>query len=166
MRGDIVLFYKIGIPLVDWAIHRFTDGPYAHVEIDVGNGMYAGSHSGGLYLRKAVQSDATASVKSRYGYQGIDSGISWVLSRIEQHNPHKYGWLDILSDTLKVIHTPLIIGKPDHWDCSDFVTRYLIHAGAEEPLGDQANTPETVSPNDIARAFHILPPQKRKAVHA
>ena len=150
-RGDLILFKASGNWYQKW-ITFATHGPYVHVEIDTGDGM-VGAHT------KAIEFTANEQVKDTREHvilsvhstepDGIEKGIAWLTKQVGK----KYGWVDIISNALKFMGFPVYIGEKDHWDCSDLATRYLIHADAASPLGDLANDPGLVSPNDLGRAF-------------
>jgi len=159
MRGDFVLYQaKKGDP-IDWVISWFTKGPYVHCEIDLGNGNFVGEHGTGITVhpRDIEIPGAYIHVDSINGQAGIDKGMRWVDAVIAEdekdHTSHTYGWRDIVLDVLQVLGRKITFQKKGSWDCSHFVVLYLIEAGAAGPLGSMANAPETVSPNDLARAY-------------
>ena len=160
MRGDVVLF-RGSKSLPDWFIMTFTGGPFVHCEVDVGNGLWVGMSSAGMRRHTGdPRNTATIHPQSRFGQSGIDVGLDWVDARyieaVQNKEAHEYGWWDIVSDGMKAIGLGfLTFGRKGEWNCSDFVTRYLVIAGAADPLGDLADNPGTVSPNDIARAFRV-----------
>lgn len=158
MRGDFVLYKPAPSDPVGWVIDHFTSGPYDHVEIDLGNGMFVGEHGKGLTVHtQDIKKPAAAFVTPK---GDIEKGLEFVNLCIKEEasNPHahEYGWLDIISDSLKIMGSTLILRRDGSWDCSHFVTLYLIAASAAAPLGPLVKHPETVSPNDLARAFGVL----------
>lgn len=159
MRGDFTLYKARWWNPAEWLISHFTNGPYIHCEIDLGDGWRVGEHGVGIFVHKEDLADPVfVTPKSRIGQQGIEDGLAWVNDVIlEQQQSggkaHRYGWTDIIADILKLIGQKIALKDDGHWDCSHFVTRYLIHAQAEQPLGILAKDPATVSPNDLARAF-------------
>lgn len=164
MRGDFVLYEGKKGSLVDWTITRFTHGPYVHVEIDLGNGSFVGEHGAGITVHPMDVKRKAGFITpiSHNGPMGIEAGIQWVEQVIveEKKNPkaHQYGWLDIVMDAAKVLGAKITFQKPGAWDCSHFVVLYLQMAGAAAPLGKLVMQPETVSPNDLARAYKVLQP--------
>jgi hypothetical protein len=148
MLGDVVLFKSSGSwsdRLIEWATH----GPYTHVGIDFGGNRYLWADKDGLKIHTGLGGRDTKSF--RPPGTDIQAAIKWAGDQAGK----EYGWLDIVSNSLRLVGLPVYIGTPGHWDCSDFVTRYLIVAEAEGPLGVKADDPELVSPNDIARAYGI-----------
>lgn len=154
MRGDVVL-YKTGGSWMDGLIERFTSGPYVHVEIDLGNGQFIGAHNkvgdSGIVMHGGYPGRNTATFTPPASSSDIEYGLSWAIKQVGK----EYGWFDIISNGIKIVGIPLEMGQPGHWDCSDFVTRYLLVARAATPLGKLAENPGLVSPNDIARAYGI-----------
>jgi hypothetical protein len=161
MRGDFVLYEAKPGSLPDWLVARFTGGPYVHVEIDLGNGLFVGEHGAGITVHKIDAGRGSAfvtPVSTEPG--GIEAGMQWVEKVIEeqQKNPasHTYGWLDIAVDVAKIVGAKLTFQKSGAWDCSHFVALYLQVAFAAGPLGKLLDSPESISPNDLARAFGVL----------
>lgn len=160
MRGDFVLYIaKPGDP-IDWLISKVTKGPYVHVELDLGNGQFVGEHGAGITVHPGdnnVPSDFVTPISTK-GPAGIEAGMQWVeiVIKQEQQNPkaHRYGWRDIVVDAVRVFGFTLRLSKQGAWDCSHFVALYLSVAGAAGPLNGQ--NPETVSPNDLARAYKLI----------
>lgn len=52
------------------------------------------------------------------------------------------------------LHTPYHVSRTDRYDCSSLVTRYLEKVGVD--LGDLGEEPDSVSPNDLARALGVI----------
>lgn len=158
MRGDIVLCKATDYGNGGWSdkiIAWATKGPWVHVEIDLGNGTYVGAHLNGISQVDASSYTATQSISPTATTEDIDSAISWVERQIGK----QYGWIDILSAGLKFLNFPWFIGQPGHYDCSDFATRYLLIARDTKiipRLGELADEPHLVSPNDLARAGGVL----------
>ncbi len=150
MRGDVVLFASGGKfyeRVIEWA----TKGRFVHVEIDLGGDQYIGAHNAGITIYKGTRGRNTASFTPPASKDDIEYGLKWA----EGQAGKAYGWTDIISNGLKVAGLPISIGETGHWDCSDFVTRYLLVSRAAEPLGKSAEDPGLVSPNDIARAYGV-----------
>lgn len=159
-RGDVVLFETSG-SLTDLIISTATKGPYTHSEIDLGNGEMIGSQAGGLTRHKDTPGRNVVLFRPPTSQANIEAGLAWVEHAWSEQvkskgAAHTYGWMDWISDFFKMIGHPLVFSKPGQWDCSEFVTRYLIAAEAEGPLGSQADDPVLISPNDLARAYGIL----------
>jgi hypothetical protein len=150
MRGDVVLFKSSG-SLFDRTIEWATHGPYVHVEIDLGNGRMIGAHNEGIIIHQGTAGRNTTSFRPRTSDTDLEYGSRWA----ELQAGKQYGWTDIISNGIKLLGVPIIIGEPGHWNCSDFVTRYLLVARASSPLGSRAEDPGLVSPNDIARAYGV-----------
>lgn len=150
MRGDVVLFLSSGAPhdrLIAWG----TKGPFVHVEIDLGNEEFIGEHPNGIVRYRGIRPKSTASFTPPASQADIELGLKWAEMQVGK----KYGWGDIFSEGLKVLGLAFSFSIPNQWDCSDFVTRYLKVARAAGPLGDAAENPGTVSPNDLARAYQV-----------
>jgi hypothetical protein len=151
VRGDVILFKKTNNP-VDWAIATGTGGPYVHTEIDLGNGQLIGAHFTGIVLYNGVPApDNTSRFSPPASPQDLEYGLAWAIQQVGK----QYGWSDIASNVLKLCGLRIEFSEPGHWDCSDFVTRYLTVARAASPLGKLSEDPGLVSPNDLARAFNV-----------
>jgi hypothetical protein len=155
VRGDIVLYMAAPRDPTSWIISHFTHGQYTHCEIDMGNGSFVGEHGQGLTVHPGDNR-----LKFITPSKNVAAGMVWVDEQIAEAakdgSLHEYGWLDIVSLGLKFLGSTLILRQPGHWDCSDFVVRYLVAGGMAGPLGKQALNPEYVSPNDLARAFGVI----------
>jgi hypothetical protein len=164
MRGDFVLYRGSKTNPFEAAIMYFSKGPFCHTEIDMGDGTFIGEHGKGLTRHS---SDRVGVLVSPFGRiitnqqdAGIEAGLAWVeqmyAEDVKNNETHEYGWWDLISAAAKFVGLHIILRlKVGDWDCSDFVTRYLVVAGAAGPLGTAAETPETVSPNDLGRAFNV-----------
>jgi hypothetical protein len=164
MRGDFVLYEKKPNDLADAVVSWGSGGgKFVHVEIDLGDGTFIGEHGKGLisHPRDAGRGAVFVSPKSNSA-TGIEKGLAWVqFVKAEQEKSHgeahEYGWLDIAADAFKTLGVTVILRKEGEWDCSHFVALYLRVAGADAPLvalGLMKN-PETISPNDLAKAFGV-----------
>lgn len=157
-RGDIVLFTATNSGNGRWTdqiIAWATKGPYVHVELDLGNGKWVGAHLDGISeIASWVGSDHVV-VPTESLPADLDTAIAWAEAQVGK----QYGWFDIISDGIKFAGIPLYLGSADHYDCSDFVTRCLILMEDKKilpGLGDKAQEPHTVTPNDLARAAGII----------
>lgn len=171
MRGDFILWEAQGGNLGDAIISRIgvPHGPYVHVSLDMGNGLYVEEHGAGLG-KAAYQwhrGHVSVNPKVRVPNADIEAGMAWVEAQYEEavHNQttHLYGWLDIADEAFKAFGKSVLLRQRGAWDCSHFCTLYLIHAGAAGPLGKLAETPELVAPNDLGIAFGVMP--KSKLIH-
>lgn len=155
MRGDFVLYRGSKTNAFEAAIMFLSKGPFCHCEIDMGDGTFIGEHGRGLTRHS---SDRVGVLVTPHG--DINKGLAWVeevyAEAVKNHETHEYGWWDLISAGAKFIGLHIILHlKVGDWDCSDFVTRALVVMGAAGPLGVQAKEPESVSPNDLARAFNV-----------
>lgn len=93
-----------------------------------------------------------ASLVGRATSIGINVGLAWA----ERQAGKKYGWLDIVYQGVKFLcpGNPFRLSEADHYDCSEFVTRYMLQADVALP--PTFDDPATVTPNDIAREFGVL----------
>lgn len=160
MRGDFVLYEKKPHDLADWLVSWGTQGRFVHVEIDMGGGNFIGEHGKGLIQHKQDAGRGCVFVSPREG--DIEKGLAWVEILMEEQQKskgeaHEYGWLDITADAFKTIGVNVILQRKGEWDCSHFVALYLQVAGADAPLSTKGLMahPETISPNDLARAFGV-----------
>lgn len=142
MRGDVLFYTPDRKDLIGHLIARATNGPYCHVAIDLGAGWVEEAVLAGIKRDEYVRVEA-----ARYHPDGnIEKGLAWAGKQLG----HKYGLLDIFDQLLRLIfHTTLYIAQPRSYDCSDLVTRYLLHCGMD--LGPLADAPHLVTPNDLAR---------------
>lgn len=149
MRGDIILYESSG-SLSDRIIVSATHGRFTHCEIDRG-GSTIGARYDGIKVHPYFSDRGSAVIHPKASQEDIDYALAWAEKQVGR----EYGWLDILDNGLNLLGIQLELGRPGSWDCSDFVTRYLIEAHSSGPLGERANNPGLVSPNDLARAFGV-----------
>jgi hypothetical protein len=50
MRGDILFYFATRHP-IDWIISRFTNGPFVHVSVDLGDGTDVSVMHDGVQIR-------------------------------------------------------------------------------------------------------------------
>lgn len=151
MRGDVVLFTSSG-SLIDRLISWGTHGPYVHVEIDLGNGRYIGSQEKGVNIHGFERGRDTVTFSPKVSMVDIETGLLWAIKQLGD----PYSWQDNVADALGFLGWKVIFGQQGAYNCSNFVAHYLVEAEAEAPLGKLADSLETISPNDIARAFGVL----------
>lgn len=152
MRGDILL-YKGGQSIADRLICWRTHGPFVHVEVELGDGTAIGSHWRTGVTRHPVDYSNSVHYSLDTSSDRIEAGIAWLLS----HVGDPYGIVDILDQifTLVIPRSPIAFLSQRHgFDCSDLVARYVEIAGGLN-LGLFADTPNLVTPNDLARAAHL-----------
>ena len=162
MSGNIIL-YKQRPGIVDWAIATATKGPYTHCELVVDKDRTTvGAFSDGIKYSQVPEDKTTYIMISLlaadpYGDQAIwessiARGVLWATSQVGR----AYGWLDIVDQAIDFLLPGNSIRLVDdsHWDCSDFLVRYLLQIGYIMP--PKMTTGAAVSPNDLARMFKIL----------
>jgi hypothetical protein len=155
MRGDILLYFTDG----SWRsrlISHFTRGPYSHVAVDMGDGTQIASETWGVVREPVSQ------VKTLYipvpvraeSEQSLEDGLRFLEGEVG----NTYGWIDIVNQGLKILGSPVFLGARDQYDCSDLAARYLCIARGPlyEALGEAAEEPHMVTPNDIARAAGFI----------
>lgn len=163
MIGDLILYRSTGRwyeRLITFATH----GPWVHVAIVIDADTVIASRSNGIGYEAAPPEDALHTVVSlagrvaTAGVEGfmIEHGLAWADRQVGK----KYGWLDIVYQSVKFAwpHQPFRFSEAGHYDCSEFVTRYMLQAGVELPPA--FDDPATITPNDLARWAGLLPPRK------
>jgi hypothetical protein len=158
-RGNIVLF-KNPIAWYEHLICATTGGPYFHVAIATDATHIIAATGHGILISLAPINPNTYDAIAIDPPADCDRGLVWAI----QQRGKQYGWADIVYQAIKFLapNNPLQIVSHDHWDCSDFATRYLQEA--DYPLPTAFSDPYQNTPNDIARVFGLIP--MRKVVHA
>ena len=147
--GDLLLYASDG-SIPDRIVASVTDGPYTHCELDMGDGTAIGAVAAGV-VRHALPAPA-ARVHLAPNLPELAAGLAWLAAQVTAHD--EYGWLDVLD---AVPHAPLVLSDPDGYDCSHLAASFILHAGGAAWLGAFADTPDRVSPNDLARLGGLLP---------
>lgn len=158
-QGDLVFFFSQG-RWYENVIVKATHGPYVHVAIGIGTNYVLAANPHGIAY-SVIPIDAVHSPSLYYTVfslgqlatpSGIAQGLQWAQAQVGK----EYGWLDIAYQALKFLapNNPFRFGVAGHYDCSDFVTRYLQHAGVSLP--DAYADPYANSPNDLARCFGVI----------
>lgn len=149
MRGDLV-FYTGSGKWYERVIAKATHGPYVHVAIQVDKVRVIAATSKGVVCTAIPGEDADhvfVSMADRTTPFDIGVGVGWAINQYGD----KYGWLDIVYQAVKFLwpNNPFRFGEKGHYDCSDFATRYLQHAGVALP--EDLLDPYVNTPNDLAR---------------
>lgn len=149
MRGDVLFWTADGSP-ASRVIAFFTHGPFVHVSVDQGDGTDIGAHSEDGVQHHPVPDDRGITKWSPPAGCDIERGIRFIEGEVG----NKYGWCNIINAGLAILRLPYRIARIDRYDCSSLVTRYLDHVGID--LGDLTEEPDSVSPNDLARALGVI----------
>ena len=161
--GDVLLFEEKSFGTGDIfgdLVVEFTHGPFVHSEVQTDDTHSIGEIELGLEahpIPTTYKSVVTIPIQG-----AIETGLAWVggqnLAALQHKRP--YGFASLANAAFKMLHLPLRIAIPNEWDCSEFVTLYLEQARAVPPtLAALLSDRSAISPNDIARAFGILPPE-------
>jgi hypothetical protein len=154
MRGDVLLYHTGGI-LKDRVVCAYTNGPFCHCEIDLGDGTSVGAHSeDGIQRRPEalLHRRVVVSIQARTSPERVEAGIAWVLERIGE----PFSWASIGDLVLPSRLSTLLFGRRSAYNCANLVAAYLeIAGGLDLPYGKRP--PMIISPNDIARAAGLLP---------
>lgn len=176
-RGDIVLVH--GDSVSDKLIQRTTFGPFNHVGLAIdgtqmvnalAQGIVLSTVSIGAYLHKDKTVIPAPSLALRPNVQVVDPRVpiaTWhdamryetALLWAEHCAGQEYGWWDIFNHSVKwllsatPLRVPEIVEK-NAWDCSNFISRFLVEAGY--PLPPFYLDFNDVTPNDIGRLFGVI----------
>lgn len=154
MRGDILLFRGEG--LRDRYVCAYTGGPYCHCEIDLGDGSSVGIHmDDGLTYRwnHLPERRETLALSATADPERIEAGIAWVLERLGE----RMSWASLADLAMPRWLSTMIFGRRSQYNCANLVAYYVDITGGL-PLSCGKCPPLTLSPNDIARAAGLLPP--------
>jgi hypothetical protein len=163
MRGDILLYFSDG----SWPsrlITHFTRGPYSHVAVNMGDGTQIAAETSGV-VRSPITQVKTLYIPVSVRAESPESqhdGLRFLEGEVGNH----YGWIDIVNQALKVFGSTVFLGARDQYDCSDLAARYLCitRGPLYEALGEAAEEPHMVTPNDIARAAGLIDSNGRMTV--
>src|SRR6266487_3502075 len=161
LRGQVLLFRSSG-KWYENLICQATSGPFCHCELVLDATHIIGAHTReGIVISTPPINPNTFTAIDITPYttpQGIEKGLEWAARQYGK----QYGYLDIAYQAIKFLapNNPFQITQKDHWDCSDFATRYLQEAGV--PLPEDFDDPYTMTPNDIGRVFGLVAPRKGK----
>lgn len=155
-NGDLLL-YKNPHDVFERLICAATHGPYFHVSIAIDNGWHdvAAHTRDGIKVSLVSETDEYSVVPiAQYAQaQEIEKALDWAIEQVGK----QYGWADIAFQAVKFFapNNSLQLVWKDHYDCSNFASRYLQQAGVvlPEPWAD----PYANTPNDVARMFSLLP---------
>lgn len=151
MRGDILLFKTDG-SLSAWFISKFTHGPFVHVAIDLGDNTEIAAHPRGvsrqdIYLNKGEMVRVPLGERANSFF--LERAVGWLESQVGE----PYGWVDIIDSALGILGLPIFFFERNHHDCSTLASLFINRLGLDDLYID---TPDLVSPNDLARILHIL----------
>jgi hypothetical protein len=161
MRGDILLYFNDG-SLPARLISYFTRGPYVHVAVDMGDGTQVSAETWGVVREPIPERGYFPVATDAESSETLEDGLRFIEGEVG----NRYGWLDIVNQALKILGSPVYLGARDQYDCSDLVARYLAIARGPvfEALGEAAEEPHMVTPNDIARAAGLIDSNGRMTV--
>lgn len=157
VRGNVLLYQSDG----QWynrLICYATSGPFCHAAIALSADTVIEATGKGIAWNSLQAGRAVAAIDlTRYTTpERIEQAVAWA----EMQAGKRYGWLDIVYQGVKFLwpSNPFQLSQEGHWDCSDFSCRYIQHAGIILP--DNWDNPYSLSPNDLARIFGLLPVRK------
>lgn len=154
MRGDLLFWTSDGSPL-SRLVAIATHGPYCHVSVDLGDGTDIGAHSEDGVQRHPITGLASITrYRVEASQDAIDKGIDFLMGEIGD----KYGFCNILNAGLAILHLPYRVTRLNRYDCSSLVSRYLDVLGIQTDQ-DIQEQPDSVSPNDLARALGVIGPK-------
>lgn len=159
--GDLRFYHGDGSP-ADTLIADATGGPsasqaYVHVEIDLGDGTSIGELLGGLQHYPTPDEPAGRvtlwPTSAHTDPATLAAALLW--ARDEATQRLGYGWEDIANAGLRVLAPGApAIAEANAWDCSDFVTRFLLQARVALPFA-LASEPHCVTPEGLALALGV-----------
>ena len=152
--GDLRFYHSDGSP-ADAAIA--LTGPFVHVEIDCGDGTAIGELLGGLQHYAIPQEPpgrvVSCAIAPRTGATPLANALAWAQAEVARRL--SYGWADVADAALALVDPGApFVAQAGAYDCSDFCTRYLLHAGVPLPAGLAAE-PHTVTPSALAAALGV-----------
>jgi hypothetical protein len=160
--GTLLLFRSSGA-WYERAIAWITHGPYVHVAISLPDQQVIAATPHGIEVGTLTQEMLSlcdsVDLMPYTSKAGIEAGLVWAI----QQKGKEYGWLDVVFQGLKFLapNNPFQLVMHDHWDCSDFATRYLREAGVVLP--SDFEDPYANSPCDLGRVFGLIPSRKGHA---
>jgi hypothetical protein len=83
----------------------------------------------------------------------IEAGIAWVLEKLGE----PMSWASLADLALPRWLSTMIFGRRSQYNCANLIAHYIDMTGGL-PLFYGKRPPWTLSPNDIARASGLLPP--------
>lgn len=153
-QGDLLL-YAGGNVWYERIITTTTHGPYVHVECAISATESIGAVGRGIVRHTAPAPAVVIPTGVTLAQHFITDGLNW----LEQQVGDRYGWLDILADSVKAVlpatPTPFLIA-PRAYDCSHLAAVFLAVGGYPKLPAQWYTLAPTVSPNDLARFFHVI----------
>lgn len=154
MKGDILLYKGDGRSILHRLIQWRTHGPYVHVEVDMGDGSAIGAHLQDGVQRRPINPDRDiATVHLDVPDDRLEAGLAFLQKTVGD----SYSLTDIINQALTYfLPKAILVQQQTAYDCSDLVSRYLEITGGLSLPPSLLATPSLISPNDIARAAHLL----------
>jgi hypothetical protein len=159
--GDLIFIRPQPSDRAGQLIAETTGGPFCHVQVAISSTQVVEAIERGV-VQSFIQVPPPAADVASIG-RGLDGARlaharTWLLAQVG----HEYGWLDIAADVLSALlpkrlgsRTPFLV-LPSHMDCSELACRFAVLAGYMWLPDTLAMSPETSSPNAIARALGVL----------
>lgn len=159
--GDLIFIRPQPSDRAGQLIAEATGGPFCHMQVAISSTMVVEALERGVVQSFIQVPPSPADVASiGRGLDGVrlSHARTWALAQVG----HEYGWLDIAADVLGALlpmrwgsRTPFLV-SPSRVDCSDLAVRFAVLAGYMWLPDEMAMTPQTASPNSIARALGVI----------
>lgn len=159
--GDLIFVRPAPDDWIGELVARATDGPYCHVRIRISAYEVVEALTSGIARTTLASASDPADVAASGAHLQVNRtahALAWLLRCVGR----QYGWYSIAADALGFLlpktlgsRTPFLVA-PHRFDCSELAVRYLTYAGYCWLPDEMTDTPETVSPNALARALGVL----------
>ena len=137
--------------LIAWATH----GPFVHVAIQTPDGALIAAESQGVVREVFNPQDEPFVTRHTLAPASSAServALAWASKKIGS----RYGWMDILSQVLRLLGSPFFLGRLHSLDCSDLAGCFAALYTNDPTLMSQVlDHRQEISPNDLARYYSV-----------
>jgi hypothetical protein len=160
--GDLIFIRPQPSDRAGQLIAETTDGPFCHVQVAISSTQVVEAIEHGV-VQSFIQVPPNPADVASIG-RGLDGARlaharTWLLAQVDRA---QYSGWDIAADVLLTFlpkrfgsRTPFLVA-PSQMDCADLAVRFAVLAGYMWLPDALAMTPETSSPNAVARAVGVL----------
>ena len=163
VAGDLIFIRPAADDRAGQLIADATGGPFCHVQVAISSTSVVEAIERGVvesFIQVPPNPGDVASIGRGLDGVRLSHARTWLLGEVERRT--RYSALDIAADVLLTFlprrlgsRTPFLVA-PSTLDCAELAVRFAVLAGYMWLPDEMAMTPQTASPNSIARALGIL----------
>lgn len=149
-----LVFYPTQGRWYERLIVKFTRGKFVHVAVLTDPAHVIAAETWGVKyeLLPADPSSLTFLPLTPASKEAAAGALAWLESKLG----NRYGWLDILDQVLRLLHSPVYLGGENALDCSDLAACFAaLYTNDRRLMSLVLDHRQLIAPNDLARYYHL-----------